>query len=180
MKIKLKVILFCLISSSLISCDQVTKDMAKKHLMYQQPISYFHDIFRLQYAENTGAALSLGDNLPQPYSFILLSLIPLMVLIRFTVYTFLKMRHFNTFKISVFALILAGGMGNIIDRIFNDRHVTDFMNVRINHIRTGIFNVADVCITAGVIGLLFILKKNDLSTGSQKCCYLKTNTLICQ
>ena len=43
---------------------------------------------------------------------------------------------------------------NIIDRILFDRHVTDFMNLGIQNIRTGIFNVADICVTAGAIGLL--------------------------
>ncbi len=59
-----------------------------------------------------------------------------------------------------FCLIIAGGMGNIIDRIFNDRHVSDFMSIGINNIRTGIFNVADVCVTAGVIGIFIVLNKN--------------------
>jgi signal peptidase II len=69
----------------------------------------------------------------------------------------LKIDGFSRLKAFSLALILAGGLGNIIDRIFNDRHVTDFMNVGIgNTLRTGIFNVADMCVTAGVIGLLII------------------------
>ncbi len=159
MKSGIKIILFCLISFTLISCDQVTKNLAKNHLMNQEPASYFHDTFRLEYAENTGAALSLGANLPQPYNFVLLSIIPLLVLLALFFYAIINIKEFNIIRILAFALIFAGGIGNIADRILHDRHVTDFMNLGIQNIRTGIFNVADVCITAGVIGL-FISYKN--------------------
>jgi len=153
MKNRFKTVLFCMISFALISCDQVTKDLAKTHLMNQQPASYFHDTFRLEYLENTGAALSLGANLPQPYNFVLLSIIPLLVLLALFVYAIIKIKEFDLIRLLAFSLIFAGGIGNIIDRIFHDRHVTDFMNLGIQNFRTGIFNVADICITAGVIGL---------------------------
>ncbi len=138
-----------------IGCDRVTKQMAKQHLMFSEPKSYFHDTFRLEYAENTGAALSVGDTLPQPVSFWLLSILPLVVLGLLFVYVMRRLNEFSYLKLFAFALVIAGGLGNIIDRIMYDRHVTDFMNMGINNLRTGIFNVADVCITAGII-MLFI------------------------
>lgn len=155
MKSQVKISLFYILSFALISCDQVTKNLAKQHLMNKEPASYFHDIFRLEYVENTGAALNLGANLPQPYNFLLLSVIPLLVLLAIFSYAIIKIKEFNSIRILSFALVFAGGIGNIIDRIFHDRHVTDFMNLGIQNIRTGIFNVADVCITAGVIALFF-------------------------
>jgi signal peptidase II len=51
--------------------------------------------------------------------------------------------------------IFAGGIGNLIDRIFRDRHVIDFMNLGSSQIGRGIFNVAD----AGIPLLSFILTK---------------------
>jgi signal peptidase II len=62
-------------------------------------------------------------------------------------------------KLLSFCLIFAGGIGNIIDRILYDRHVTDFMNVGFGSLRTGIFNFADVCVTSGVI-LFFVFRKD--------------------
>ena len=159
MKNRFKTVLFCMISFALISCDQVTKKLAKSHLMDQEPASYFHDTFRLEYVENTGAALSLGAGLPKPYNFVLLSIIPLLFLLALFVYAIININEFNLTRLLAFSLIFAGGIGNIIDRILHDRHVTDFMNLGIQNLRTGIFNVADVCITAGVIGL-FISYKN--------------------
>lgn len=117
---------------------------------------------RLQYVENTGAALSLGDNLPKAASFWLLSILPLVVLMGVFGYTLKNLQQMSTMKIFSIALVFSGGIGNIIDRIAFDRHVTDFMNVGIGGLRTGIFNVADMCVTAGVIGLFIYFndKKN--------------------
>ena len=55
-----------------------------------------------------------------------------------------------------FALILAGGVGNLIDRVLNDGRVVDFMNVGIGRLRTGVFNVADMALMAGV-GLVLVV-----------------------
>jgi signal peptidase II len=161
MKTKIKVVLLCLLSFFLVSCDQITKDLAKQYLMYKGTFSYFHDMFRLEYVENTGAAMSLGANLPQPYNLLLLGIIPLIIMLALIIYAFMHIKQLNTFRIIAFALVFAGGIGNIIDRILRDRHVTDFMNVGINNLRTGIFNVADVCITVGVICLFVSLKNQD-------------------
>jgi signal peptidase II len=150
----LKVLLFCLTSVMFIGCDRITKNLAKEHLMFRAPISYFHNTVRLEYVENTGAAMSLGDQLSKPLSFWLLSIIPLIFLLSLFTYAIIKMAELSLLKTLSFSLIIAGGLGNIIDRILFDRHVTDFMNIGIHNLRTGIFNFADVCVTAGVIGLL--------------------------
>lgn len=53
------------------------------------------------------------------------------------------------------SLVLSGGLGNLVDRIINDGRMIDFMNIGIGSLRTGIFNVADVYITVGVVVLVF-------------------------
>ncbi len=137
-----------------IGCDRVTKNLAKTHLKDKPELSYFNDVFKLMYVENTGAALSLGDNLPKTASFWLLSILPLAFLLVFLIYAYRHVNSMTVMRVFSFALIFSGGIGNIIDRILYDRHVTDFMNLGFGNLRTGIFNVADVCVTAGVIGLL--------------------------
>lgn len=52
------------------------------------------------------------------------------------------------------SLIIGGGIGNLIDRIFNDGKVIDFIDVRI--INFAIFNVADICAVCGA-GLLLLV-----------------------
>lgn len=159
MKNWVKVLLFCITSLVFIGCDRITKDLAKQHLMYRDPISYFHNTVRLEYVENTGAALSLGDQLSKPLSFWLLSIIPLIFLAILFIYAIRKVAELKPLKMLSLSLIIAGGVGNIIDRILFDRHVTDFMNIGIHNLRTGIFNFADVCVSAGVIMFLISYKE---------------------
>jgi signal peptidase II len=156
-----KVLLFCISCALLIGLDRITKQWAKDTLMFQEPREYYSNFFRFEYVENTGAALSLGDNLPQPWSFLLLSMIPLIVMIVLLVYVIREINNFTNFKLFCFSMIIAGGLGNIIDRIIYDRRVTDFMNMGIGDFRTGIFNVADVWITSGVIGLFIVYNSKN-------------------
>jgi signal peptidase II len=156
MKNWVKIFLFCLTSFVFIGCDRVTKDLAKEHLMNKETVSFFHDTFRLEYVENTGAALNLGDSLPKKTSFWLLSMLPLSFLLILFAYAIKNMNNLSFLKIFSFALIVAGGIGNIIDRVLFDRHVADFMNVGIQNLRTGIFNFADVCVASGAILVIFL------------------------
>ena len=62
-----------------------------------------------------------------------------------------------------FAFVIGGGIGNLIDRIFYGS-VTDFFQIRLGIFRTGIFNMADVAVTLGVILILALsLRKKEAS-----------------
>jgi len=159
MKSWIKIVLFCLMAFVFIGCDRITKNLAKEHLQNQEPTTYFHDTFRLEYVENTGAALSLGDNLPKGVSFWVLSIFPLILMLALFAYIIKNISKMSFMKLFSFTLIFSGGIGNIIDRMVFDRHVTDFMNLGFLNIRTGIFNVADIFVTAGAIGLLLFYKE---------------------
>jgi signal peptidase II len=150
----IRIAIFCLLSLSLISWDEVSKDLAKIHLRDQGMRSYLDDTVRLLYVENTGAAMSFADNLNPTVSFWLLGILPLVILLGLFVYVVRNAHEMRTVRLIGFSLIFAGGTGNIMDRLIFDRHVTDFMNIGIMNFRTGIFNFADLWITAGVICLL--------------------------
>jgi signal peptidase II len=150
----LRIGLFCLFSLSLISWDKVSKELAKTHLRDRGVRSYLDDTVRLQYVENTGAAMSFADNLDPRLSFWLLGILPLAILLGLFTYVIVHVQEMRPARMVGFSLIFAGGMGNILDRLVFDRHVTDFMNLGIRNFRTGIFNFADLWITMGVISLL--------------------------
>jgi signal peptidase II len=137
-----------------ISCDQVTKSLAKEYLIDKGTIHVIGDVFILLYAENTGAFLGMGSDLPEPFKFILLSLVPTLCLIGFFVYIGLK-KELSVFQIICLSSIVGGGIGNICDRLMNNGVVIDFMNFGINGLRTGILNFADLSLTFGVI--LFVI-----------------------
>jgi len=145
--------LFCLLSLAFIGCDRVTKDIAREHLKDKPPVSYFNDKLRLLFVENTGAFLSLGADWSKSKSFWLLTILPIAFLVGFLVVIMRKAKQFSVFEMVAFILVFSGGIGNLADRVLFDRHVTDFINIGIGNLRTGIFNVADIYVTTGVIML---------------------------
>jgi signal peptidase II len=148
-----RVVSIILVLSVCVGCDQVTKTIARQTLPKSEVISLLHDMFRLQYTENPGAFLSLGANLQADlrYWFFTISLgLFLAGILVFLITTKQTSRPLNI----GLSLILAGGVGNLIDRIANEGRVIDFMNLGIGSLRTGVFNVADVAISAGAIWLL--------------------------
>lgn len=115
--------------------------------------SYAGDMFRLQYAENTGAFLSLGASLPDHWRRWLFTILTGVFLLGLVVYLLMS-KTLTRAAVVCLALVCAGGIGNLIDRIAYDGRVVDFLNVGIGPLRTGIFNVADMAITFGALLLL--------------------------
>lgn len=145
------VILVLLVLS--VGCDQITKDAAQQYLAFEPPHSWFHDTVRLEYAENTGAFLSLGANLSKELRLLLFQVLPAIWLVGLAWYLLLTKAPSMRFTIA-WCLVVSGGVGNLVDRALHEGRVIDFMNLGIGSLRTGIFNVADVCITIGVLLLL--------------------------
>lgn len=132
--------------------DQITKAIAKEYLMHVGRLSYLGDTVRLQYTENPGAFLSLGAALPENYRFLIFSvLIPICLAVAGII---LFVKRADLASTLGLVLVVGGGIGNLIDRWKYGR-VIDFMNIGIIDLRTGIFNVADVAIMAGV-GILMM------------------------
>jgi len=163
MKYKTKILLFCLLTTAFIGCDRVTKDIAKEQLKDKPPVSYFHDKVRLMFVENTGAFLSMGADWPKAKSFWLLTILPMMFLLALMIMTMRKANQLSIFEMTAFILVFSGGLANLIDRVLFDRHVADFINLGIGNFRTGIFNIADVYVTSGVLMLIFSFVKKSLA-----------------
>ena len=149
---RLTIVLLVLFGS--VGCDQVTKVAARDYLAGRGTLSYLGDIFRLTYAENHGAFLGLGSTLPETTRTLIFTGLVGVVLLGLLIWVF---RTANISKMAVLAasLVIGGGIGNLIDRIAFDGGVTDFLNMGIGTLRTGIFNLADVWIMAGVFLLAF-------------------------
>lgn len=154
MNSRIKLLVFALVVVFCTGCDRVTKIVAHNQLADRGAITYLHDTFRLQYAENTGAAMSLGDDLPQKTSFWALGIAPLIFLIVLLAYSLWNYRKLALWEMAALALIFAGGISNVFDRLYYDRHVIDFMNVGIGSLRSGIFNFADFFLCIGVVWIL--------------------------
>ena len=134
-----------------VGCDRVTKHFATVNLSGSPHRSFLADTVRLQYAENSGAFLSLGAGLPEwgrRTLFVAGTGFFLLVL-----GVAVLRRHFPGRLLAGLCLIWAGGVSNLIDRIARGT-VVDFLNVGVGRLRTGIFNVADLAITIGVAVVL--------------------------
>jgi signal peptidase II len=131
-----------------IGCDRVTKHLASTHLADSPPQSFLADTFRLEYAENTGAFLSLGATLPD---WVRTGVLIFGVAIGLMVVAVVAVRkRWHGVPLVGAALIWAGGVSNLVDRALRGS-VVDFMNVGLGSLRTGIFNVADIAIMAGAL-----------------------------
>jgi signal peptidase II len=139
-----------------IGCDQASKRVAAEVLKDAATLSYLGDIFRLTYAENSGAFLGLGGSWPQPVRWLVFTGAALAVVAAsvWWVVTQLRRPQRNLLAVWAMVLIASGGMGNLVDRIARDGRVIDFMNLGLGPVRTGIFNVADVQIMVGLALLL--------------------------
>ncbi len=121
--------------------------------------SYGIEKILLSYTENSGAFLSLGAGLPENIRQTIFVVLVSIFLIGFLFFV-IRNQELNLLVVSSSALIIGGGLGNLIDRILNQGSVIDFMNVGIGPIRTGVFNVADLAILAGIfIFAVFYAKK---------------------
>ena len=147
--------LLLLAAVSTIACDRGTKMLASQHLAGAPARSYLGGAVRILYAENTGAFLSLGAGAPEWLRrdvlgvFIGLSLLAIGALAW-------RQRAQALAGVGL-GLIWAGGLSNLADRLL-DGHVVDFVMLSAGPLHTGVFNVADVAITAGVAMVLFARK----------------------
>lgn len=145
--------------------DQLSKKWAENHVRGFPSRSYLGDLFRLEYAENSGAFLSLGAALSQETRFwiFVVAVAVFLGFALFYLYRDSKLDHSTSFAL---AMISSGGIGNLIDRVLRENHgVVDFMNMGIGSLRTGIFNIADMAIMAGVFILAAkSLKKSEPTT----------------
>jgi signal peptidase II len=138
----------------ILAFDQWTKHLARTILIREPPRHYIGGLLTLVYAENRGAFLSLGANLPAGIRTIVFDIVVAVGLAAVAIVLFWRPMNSRADEIAL-ALIVAGGTGNLIDRIRFRGGVTDFLLLSAGPLHTGIFNLADLVITLAVIWLLF-------------------------
>lgn len=153
MNLSKRVVLTLIVLISCVGCDQASKSVAKSLLSETAVWSFWGDTLRLQLANNHGAFLSLGSSLPEKLRDGLLSLGVAGMLSALLSYILFS-KSASPSSILAYALLLAGGVSNLIDRLMYGGYVVDFINIGIGPIRTGVSNVADVVVVAGALMLL--------------------------
>jgi signal peptidase II len=154
MSLKARTLLLLLVVLSCVGCDQSTKYVAQQILPVGEVFHFLGDTVRFGLAENSGAMLGFGGDLPKETRQALFVFGVSLMLIAMLVWL-LKSKNINRHELIAWSLMLGGGASNLFDRIFRDGYVVDFMNIGVGSIRTGIFNVADIAIMLGGLLLLF-------------------------
>lgn len=159
-----KTALFGSTAAGLLLLDIVTKWIVQRSMTPYDPIPVWGDFFRLTYIFNRGAAfgLHLGD-----YSrWIFGALAIVAVLVLFAMYR--ATRPADRLRIVALALVSAGAVGNLIDRVRSDQGVVDFLDfgfgTGIDALRWPVFNVADIGVTVGALLLALSLWREEQHT----------------
>lgn len=145
-------VLISLLLAANVSCDQISKNIVRQKMFPQEEISVISTYLKLIFVENTGAFLSLGNTMPQPFKSIILAFLPMLFLAIAFVYVFTN-RSLPLPRVVAISFVIGGGVGNIYDRLVYGS-VTDFLHINLGIIKTGIFNMADVSIMIGMVLLL--------------------------
>jgi len=133
-----------------VGCDQATKRLAVDRLDGAPPISLAGDVIRFQLTANPGGFLSLGAHLPPSLQRVVFVVIVPVCLVLVCALA-LRSRALSVLALAGLGLVVGGGLGNWLDRVREAGAVTDFVSLGVGSLRTGIFNVADVAIVAGVV-----------------------------
>lgn len=130
--------------AGIILLDQIVKLLVRSSMYIGQSIPVIKDIFHITYVQNRGAAFNMLDG-----KSLVLILVPTIAIAIGLWYMEKHLEEHWTLLVSL-VLVIAGGIGNLIDRCFMG-FVTDMFDFRI----WPVFNVADIAVCVGA-GLLIL------------------------
>lgn len=135
----------------LLFADQFSKYYISTHFYYGQSKPIIEGVVNFTYIHNRGAAFGIL----QDQQWLFLSLTTIIIVL--CVGMLIKKAFNNRLMFWALTLIITGGLGNLIDRVFRGGNVVDFIDLQF--IKFAIFNIADCCVVAGaaLIVLYFII-----------------------
>jgi signal peptidase II len=134
--------------AGLVGCDHATKVAAESALRDHAALPVVPGVVDLSYTENRGVAFSVLERLSiHPPAWVLVAVALTMTAV--VALEWVRRRRARWPEHVGFALVVAGALGNAIDRMAHG-HVVDFIHVRF----WPVFNVADVLVVAGVAAIL--------------------------
>ena len=139
--------------------DQISKILIRNNVEQYSDIKLIGEYFILTNVENSGAFLVMGSGFSPIMKSVFLIILPIIVLISIIIYVY-RDKEIDKVSLIGFSIIIGGGIGNIFDRIIYGS-VTDFLFIDLGGIfKTGIFNIADLAVTTGMILILLMSFKN--------------------
>ena len=132
--------------------DQLTKLIVSGGMELYESIPLWENVLHITYIQNRGAAFGMLAD--RRWVFLIISSITIIAMLAFL----LRSKSRNPLLIASVAMILSGGIGNMIDRLVLG-YVVDMIEVRL--IKFAIFNVADsfVCVGAALLFLTILFEQ---------------------
>ena len=155
-------VLLALLLVGLVGCDHATKAAARATLGSGRVVTIVPNLLDLRYAENRGTAFSLFEHARGATTTLMLVIVSLVAIAAIALYWW-RLRGARPSKQIACAFIVAGAIGNVVDRAARG-YVVDF--VHLHH--WPIFNVADVAIVVGV-ALLLITGRTAAAPPARRC-----------
>lgn len=156
--------LFVGVVATVVAFDVGTKLMIQRTFRMYQQVDVVGEYVRLTYIHNPGAAFGIHVGEYSRVIFLTLSVVALLALAGMYWSTPAKDRV----RLSAIALICAGAIGNLIDRVRSEAGVVDFLDVGIGDLRWPVFNIADIAVTTGAIFLALSLWREEQDPGRRR------------
>jgi signal peptidase II len=136
-----------------IAADQISKAMVRIYVDPGSRTEIIGEKLQLLNVENSGAFLGLGSDYNEAIKFIFLLVLPAIVLVAVLFYLF-RSNELDRMSTIGFSCVVGGGIANLYDRMLYGQ-VTDFLFMDFGGpLKTGVFNIADLAITTGMVLLL--------------------------
>ena len=145
-----------------IGLDQFTKHLVRAKVIPGSRTEIVGEILQLMNVENSGAFLGMGSDSHPTIKLIFLIILPVIVL-GVVLYYLMTNKDLDNLSIVAFSCVAGGGIANLYDR-FIYGSVTDFLFMDFGFVQTGIFNVADLSVTTGMILLIITSYKQKEKT----------------
>ena len=142
---KKSIIIGIIILVIIIFLDQITK-----MILIDKNINIIPGFLRFNYTENIGVAFNIGSNY-----IVMIMLVDIIIL--GLIIKFIKENELNLKILLSLFIILAGGISNLVDRLFRG-YVVDFIDINLFNFPS--FNLADISIVLGIIALVCVILKS--------------------
>ena len=135
-----------------IGADQYSKYLVRLKITPGSRTEILGKLLQLMNVENSGAFLGMGSESNPTIKLIFLLIVPTLVL-SFVLYYLFTNKSLDRLTRNGLCCIVGGGLANLYDR-FIYGSVTDFLFMDFTIARTGIFNIADLSVTTGMVLIL--------------------------
>ena len=135
-----------------IGIDQYSKKIVREEIIPGSQTEILGKLLQLMNVENSGAFLGMGSESNPTVKLIFLLILPIIVILSVLYYLFTNKSIDKLTSVGL-SCIVGGGLANLYDR-FIYGSVTDFLFMDFGIAKTGIFNLADLSVTTGMILIL--------------------------